>query len=930
MDLVVYEERSKFCAKQSKLAVLRRPPSPPKRKPPPPSTLPHSSPNRLGFQSASEPAAANPLPSDLSITFDQALEMLKNPSPSESDRRDALKYLKLLRQVIEGRLPVPHAPPALPAPPAPPAPLPPHVVANGVAKKHIPAAAATLAEPDWITESGNLKRCKSYEEIYANSDSFMNGQEENTETVYCRYCPDKTFKRVPVREENGHFTKAFGAKKQTLSKHMMLSTHCSNWRACKVMGKKAVITANKEAMDNCGSLVLSMIHLGDSFDSYPLRITLLIAMGANTGFQHHSTQAPPKWVDVFYTVARRRLAKQLAIPVNFCGDFRHVTTPFAVSANKDTVKHMPKQVTGLKLADFSHPNPSMTELLQLPPFIQFLYLGHPTAFDQDGVDLAKLIFSELEKFGITTVAMKNCVGVCGDEQYLDKNVVKHLEQQHCISGVFNVWDPGHMLELQWDLALIQCPDASEIVNAVNEVINLDLTELKKLKFVKHVQEQSSNLFIKMFKALHLVAQKKCSDGEEGNGETDEVHSEHRKNEARAKKDQLTKIIQRLDHNNFLPQLAMVNNMIQLVSRFSLAVQNKLLTMGEYVNLVDLYKLALTKLDFRTCPTPTMLYHLREFYQECENAIPGYNTENHRVNTEKQDTRMIGIMGVGEDLCAALLDQHTKYWWVGGPNSLYQRRRDDVPLILNAAHLINFIAGPHVKLTPDVKGVNVPIFKCLSCSEYLSSKHHSNKDKCKGTQFEEVQELVPGFSLSLPTDYTIAELEHLVIHPWRHELTPPHIKRVKDVFKEVCDEIHDHKAVPTLDVAARALFTCKQYWSRCQPGSLLLFLKCLIACASETYGSVMEELFQQYTDYTTNDDVQCQKEMFIKMNVPSVPLTLSWRSFMDDSIKEYMKVHPGSTFAHEGKVVNKMPITSKTAQQLIRGDLSNTNRVAGIY
>ena len=58
------------------------------------------------------------------------------------------------------------------------------------------------------------------------------------------------------------------------------------------------------------------------------------------------------------------------------------------------------------------------------------------------------------------------------------------------------------------------------------------------------------------------------------------------------------------------------------------------------------------------------------------------------------------MVVGEELRAELLDQHAKYWWVGGPNSLYNRRPDAVPLILSAARLINFIAGPHVKLTPD--------------------------------------------------------------------------------------------------------------------------------------------------------------------------------------------------------------------------------------
>ena len=54
-------------------------------------------------------------------------------------------------------------------------------------------------------------------------------------------------------------------------------------------------------------------------------------------------------------------------------------------------------------------------------------------------------------------------------------------------------------------------------------------------------------------------------------------------EIRAKRVQLETINRRLDHADFLPQLAMVNN-IQLVSKFSLAGQHKLLTIGEYVNL----------------------------------------------------------------------------------------------------------------------------------------------------------------------------------------------------------------------------------------------------------------------------------------------------------------------------------------------------------
>ena len=72
-----------------------------------------------------------------------------------------------------------------------------------------------------------------------------------------------------------------------------------------------------------------------------------------------------------------------------------------------------------------------------------------------------------------------------------------------------------------------------------------------------------------------------------------------------------------------------------------------------------------------------------------------------------------------------------------------------------------------------------------------------------------------------------------------ELTVPEIKRVKVVFNEACAWIKTgtKKVAPTLDLAARAIFTCDKYWKKCQPGLLLLFLKCLIACASEVVTDV---------------------------------------------------------------------------------------------
>ena len=196
--------------------------------------------------------------------------------------------------------------------------------------------------------------------------------------------------------------------------------------------------------------------------------------------------------------------------------------------------------------------------------------------------------------------------------------------------------------------------------------------------------------------------------------------------------------------------------------------------------------------------------------------------------------------------------------------------------------------------------------------------------------EVVEELVPGFKVN--TVFQLHTMEHLVIEAWRNQLTMVEIKRVRDVFQEACLWIKK-KAVPTVDLAARALFTCDSFWKKCQPGPLLLLLKCLVACASEaiieSYGSVMETMFQRYTCYTDNDDGRCQREMFTKICAPKVPTNISWRLFLKDAVHQYSIDHQGCTFAHEGKVINRMPITSKTVERLETELLSDTNRVAGL-
>ena len=109
--------------------------------------------------------------------------------------------MSLLGRALEGH------PSALPTP-REPRPCPPAV--TGVGRRQLPAPAVTGAEPDWEKEAAKMKSCKGYNEIYAAVDSFMNGQDDNFNNIYCRYCPDTLFKRVQVavRQDNGHLTKA--------------------------------------------------------------------------------------------------------------------------------------------------------------------------------------------------------------------------------------------------------------------------------------------------------------------------------------------------------------------------------------------------------------------------------------------------------------------------------------------------------------------------------------------------------------------------------------------------------------------------------------------------------------------------------------------------------------------------------------------------
>ena len=305
---------------------------------------------------------------------------------------------------------------------------------------------------------------------------------------------------------------------------------------------------------------------------------------------------------------------------------------------------------GLKLADFGNPNPNLEDLVRLPKFIQFLYYSHPSAIDVTGSGMASLIFSELEKCGTTISSMKNLVGLCGDGQYLNNNVLQHIEDQNCLEGLFNLWDIAHMWELIWSNGVSKCPEVVNIIDGVNAIIR-DLANswyesyhaaceakkvkmpqpsaLKRLKFVKHVEQQFTK-FMNNFTVILVVVEQEMVKLKKKNSEIPETvlivgkvqsaSEEEKKKEEKAKaaaevklilkktKEKLTKTTKMIQHKDFLPKLALINNTIQFVSKFSLAGQSKHLNIAEYVNLVDLGKEALSKLKFQTFPSPIMQYH----------------------------------------------------------------------------------------------------------------------------------------------------------------------------------------------------------------------------------------------------------------------------------------------------------------------------------
>ena len=66
-----------------------------------------------------------------------------------------------------------------------------------------------------------------------------------------------------------------------------------------------------------------------------------------------------------------------------------------------------------------------------------------------------------------------------------------------------------------------------------------------------------------------------------------------------------------------------------------------------------------------------------------------------------------------------------------------------------------------------------------------------------------------------------------------------------------------------------------------------------------------------------------------MTAPKVATFLAYKSFIKDAVQLYNSEHRGCTFAHKGKVVKKLPITSKTVERLEREMHADTNRVSGL-
>ena len=160
---------------------------------------------------------------------------------------------------------------------------------------------------DWVELGDKIKRCQTYEQIFKVCKQLFEGEAENSGLIYCHCCPDTCFKKVPV-SENGKITCHFHFKKQTFAKHVLTEKHQKQWRAKNGVDGEEIKRNKVEAMTNFAGLVLMGIHLGDSSNSYPMRIVLNISAGLNVGFQNHSAAAPPKWVDVFYKVLINRLS----------------------------------------------------------------------------------------------------------------------------------------------------------------------------------------------------------------------------------------------------------------------------------------------------------------------------------------------------------------------------------------------------------------------------------------------------------------------------------------------------------------------------------------------------------------------------------------------------------------------------------------------
>ena len=95
-------------------------------------------------------------------------------------------------------------------------------------------------------------------------------------------------------------------------------------------------------------------------------------------------------------------------------------------------------------------------------FVNSCFIGCPSVTSGTGEALAELLFESLKKIGVTHNAMGRFVGLCADGQYLALYVLRHIAEPHSLTGLLELWDEAHLMELIWKHALEELEDEGRV------------------------------------------------------------------------------------------------------------------------------------------------------------------------------------------------------------------------------------------------------------------------------------------------------------------------------------------------------------------------------------------------------------------------------------------------------------------------------------